>query len=112
MKIVFGGKNNMRTTTLGRTGKEEDTAQQQIDPEELWLNTSISPELLIQLDPLDIDSEMVERAENPELEDFNLQSLPERRFSLRQEELERKLARVKYALGQGPAWLPAKIRGS
>jgi len=61
-----------------------------IDPEALWLNSSVEPETLIAQDPLDISQVMVEQAEQPELGDFRLMSLPPRRFRLRMEALELK----------------------
>lgn len=50
--------------------------QREIDPAELWLDLSIEPEELIELDPLDISREMVEQAEHPELGDPLLVFLP------------------------------------
>ena len=50
--------------------------QREIDPEELWLDLSIEPEELIELDPLDITDDMVEQAEHPELGDPLLVFLP------------------------------------
>ena len=62
----------------------------QVDPEALWLDLSIAPEELIRMDPLDITAETLEQAEQPETCDFSLASLPPRRFSVRQEDAERK----------------------
>lgn len=50
--------------------------QREIDPEELWLDMSIEPEELIELDPLDVTDDMVEQAEHPELGDPLLVFLP------------------------------------
>jgi len=52
-------------------------AQREMDPAELWQDERISPEDLIRLDPLDIDYEMVERAERPELADPLIAFLPD-----------------------------------
>ena len=60
--------------------------QESIDPAELWLDDSIEPEALIDLDPLDIDAEMVEQAEQPELADPLLVSLRERPTTVWSEE--------------------------
>lgn len=67
--------------------------QEKIDPEELWLDQDISPEELIQLDPLDITSEMIELAENPELSDPNLSELSSRQCSQRLWHLIMKMVR-------------------
>ncbi len=56
-----------------------------IDPESLWLDTNIEPEELIRLDPLEFTYEMEQQAERPELADFVLQSLRERKFVLHSE---------------------------
>lgn len=61
------------------------TAQRIIDPAELWLDQDISPEMLIKLDPLDIDHEMVEQAEQPELADPLLTGLSDTASTLRAE---------------------------
>ena len=53
-----------------------DIIQREIDPEELWLDLSIEPEELIELDPLDVTDDMVEQAEHPELGDPLLVFLP------------------------------------
>ena len=76
----------------------EREAQEPIDPEALWGNLDIEPEELVRLDPLDITPEMEAQAEQPELADHNLQSLPARRFWLKWELLERKA--MKAALQQ------------
>jgi len=60
------------------------------DPEALWLNPDIEPEELIARDPLDITPEMVDEAEQPELGDYNLYSLPPRRTSPRFEAVAHK----------------------
>ena len=52
--------------------------QESIDPAKLWLDQSIEPEMLIELDPLDIDADMVDQAEQPELADRLLASLRNR----------------------------------
>ena len=85
----------MRTTKTeleadsGLTGIDEKT----VDPEELWLDLDVPPEELIELDPLDITPNMVEQAERPEEADWTLRHIRPRRFSLRMEELQRKLMR-------------------
>jgi len=53
-----------------------------IDPAELWLDQDIEPEALIELDPLDIEADMVDQAEQPELGDPLLTSLPNRASSV------------------------------
>ena len=45
-------------------------------PSELWNDDDIHPYVLVRRDRLDITSEMVERAEHPELENFWLSRLP------------------------------------
>jgi hypothetical protein len=102
----------MRTTIKGQTGHNKDIAQEQIDKGELWMDTDITSESLIELDPLDIDSQIVERAESPELDDFSLQSLPERRFSLRQEAMENRVLAGKVAQARMQGWIPERIQGS
>ena len=69
-------------------------AQEQIDPEALWLNQDIAPEEFITRDPLDITPEMVEEAEQPELANFALQRLPERSHSLRLEAIRLNLMKA------------------
>jgi hypothetical protein len=44
--------------------------------EDLWLDPDVEPEELVLLDPLDITSEMVEQAEQPELANYYLRRLP------------------------------------
>ncbi len=63
----------------------KDAAQDKIDPEKLWMDQSIEPEELVEIDPLDITPEMVDAAEEPELDDQVLQNLPRRGSSLRWE---------------------------
>lgn len=71
-----------------RVQVERAAARKDIDPEELWLDQDIAPEELIRLDPLDIDHEIVEQAEQPESGDPLFLGIPAREFSLRQEALE------------------------
>lgn len=52
--------------------------QESIDPAELWLDQGIEPETLIELDPLDIDTDMEDLAEQPELADRYLTSVRNR----------------------------------
>jgi len=85
----------MRTEKQIDTPANQDVACQVISPAELWLDTSIEPEQLIELDPLDITHQMVELAEHPELADPLIRDLPPRNFSLKREALERKLARAR-----------------
>ena len=68
--------------------RDEDPAS--IDPALLWNDPDIAPEALLRLDPLDITSGMVERAEQPELADPLIAFLPERSFSLKLEILRRR----------------------
>lgn len=56
-----------------------DTGQFIAERAELWNDPRISPEELIRRDPLDI-GEVVAAAEQPELADYVLQSLPEIRL--------------------------------
>ena len=63
-------------------------AKKDIDPEALWLGASVEPESLIEDDPLEISQEIIEQAEQPELSDFWLMSLPSRRCGLRTEARE------------------------
>lgn len=56
------------------------------DPNELWLDQDIELRQLIKLDPFNITPEMVDAAEQPELADPLLTSLPRRRTSFRREE--------------------------
>ena len=65
-----------------------------VDPESLWLDSTIEPEQLIRLDPLEITSAMEQQAERPELADPILQGLAERNFTLRFEALEWKTLRA------------------
>ena len=58
-------------------------ATKEIDPETLWFDTDIEPESLIEDDPLEISQEIIELAEQPELSDFWLMSLPSRQWGLR-----------------------------
>lgn len=51
--------------------------QKEIDTNELWLDLDVKGEALIQLDPLDITADMVKMAEQPELGNFAIHSLPE-----------------------------------
>jgi len=60
--------------------------QEFIDPAELWLDQSIEPETLIELDPLDIDADIVDQAEQPELADRLLASLRNRPSTDRSED--------------------------
>lgn len=80
---------------------EEDD---KVDPEVLWADLSISPEELVSLDPLEVTGEVVERAEQPEMADYVLMSLPPRRFSLRREEAERKARLAKCASDFERSW--------
>jgi len=61
-----------------RVQVERAAARKDIDPEELWLDQDIAPEELIRLDPLDIDHEMVEQAEQPERADPLFLGIPSR----------------------------------
>ena len=84
-----------------RVQVERAAARKDIDPEELWLDQDIAPEELIRLDPLDIDHEMVEQAEQPERADPLLLGIPSREFSLRQEALELKVMKAALQVGHG-----------
>jgi len=95
MKIVQRGE-TMRTELNPRRIRvqvERAAAQKDIDPEELWLDQDIAPEELIRLDPLDIDYDMVEQAEQPERADLLFLGISGRELSLKQE--ERELAQMK-----------------
>ena len=63
-------------------------ATKEIDPEALWFDTDIKPEALIEDDPLEISQEIIELAEQPELSDFWLMTLPSRQWGLRTEARE------------------------
>ena len=67
----------MRTEKEIRTHKKGDAAPTR--PEELWLDPDIPPEHLIRLDPLDITEEIVQKAQQPELANFEIWILPEGR---------------------------------
>ena len=41
----------------------------QWDPEDLWMDQEVAPEVLVEIDPLDVTREMVKLAEQPELAD-------------------------------------------
>ena len=69
--------------------------QESIDPAELWLDDTIEPEALIDLDPLDIDAEMVEQAEQPELADPLLAGLRARPLRKRRAQAKDSDARQK-----------------
>lgn len=71
--------------------------QEFINPAELWLDESIEPEMLIELDPLDINDDMVEQAEEPELADPLLTDLRARRSTNWSEDawLRRRRARAR-----------------
>ena len=58
-----------------RVVRQETAQELDIDPAELWLDQDIEPEALIELDPLDIDADMADQAEQPELSDPLLTSL-------------------------------------
>lgn len=79
----------------------EREAQEPIDPESLWLNEDIEPEELIQLDPLDITSEMEAQAERPELADPLIAGLRYIRFSIKRENAFLKLVRMWCRPAQG-----------
>ena len=103
MKIVRRGE-TMRTELNPRRIRvqvERAAARKDIDPEELWLDQDIAPEELIRLDPLDIDHEMVEQAEQPERADPLLLDIPAREFSLRQEALELKVMKAALQVEHG-----------
>ena len=93
------------TNTTHRPWTEDDTMDSQIDPEALWHDSSITPEELINMDPLEITREMIEQAEQPETADLRLARLPPRRFSLKQEEVERKLVQGLVPHAFMEAWL-------
>jgi hypothetical protein len=89
--------------------------REEIDPEALWLDDSIDEEELIRLDPLDV-AELEALAEQPELADINLRSLPSRTYS---ERLWAMMWRVfkrelqkQHGGSETPAALLARIRGS
>lgn len=86
-----------------------------IDPEALWLDDATGVEELIRLDPLDA-AELEAQAEQPELADYVLQSIPEEGYSERlwgvmwgniKQELQEKNGG-----GETPTALVARIRGS
>ena len=45
-------------------------------PDELWMDDTIPAYILVRIDPLDITSDIVERAEHPEFENLVLARLP------------------------------------
>ena len=63
--------------------------QERVEPDTLWHDHTIEPEQLIQLDPLEITHEMVQQAQQPELADYNIASLPTRAFTRRTQKQER-----------------------
>ena len=75
----------MRTEANKTSPETALTPPRRPDPHDLWMDLSVPPETLVRIDPLDITTEMVERAEQPELDDYVLMRLPPRRFSLRAE---------------------------
>ena len=91
-------------------------AQENIDPEALWQNPDIEPEDLIQLDPLEITPEMVDEAEQPELADYGLYSLPPRKTSPRFEAIAHKRMQAELRAIHGEpeaaAEFIARLRGS
>ena len=90
----------MKSEMESGTRDESAIARRNIDPGELWLDESITPEELIRLDPLDITPEMVEQAEQPELGDYSLQSLPERASTVRLEAAYLKCRRAELQAAQ------------
>ena len=64
----------MRTSAEAESRMKQEAARG--PREEFWLNQSIEPEELLQLDPLDITEQMVEQAEHVELADYDLSRLP------------------------------------
>ena len=48
-----------------------------LDANEIWLDLSIEPEELIEIDPLQIPAIMLEAAERPELDEPIIRALPE-----------------------------------
>ena len=72
-------------TNISRDDRQ--AAQQVIRLEDLWLDTSIPEENLIEVDPLDIDDRMVEEAENPELEDLVIGRLPKQAWEFKPKHL-------------------------
>lgn len=93
--------NKTRIETL----HDKDRTAEEIDPETLWLDETITPEELISLDPLEITSEMTETAEQPENGDFLMATLPPRRFSLRREAAERRLRQQALSETFTKSWL-------
>ena len=90
-------------------------AREEIDSGALWLDDSVEAEDLIRLDPLDV-AELEAFSEQPELADWNIQSLPGREYSERlwammwrvfRRELEEQHGGVESAEA-----LQARIRGS
>jgi hypothetical protein len=78
MKINKRGEKKMETKNKYmriRVVRQETARELDIDPAELWLDQDIEPEALIELDPLDIDADMVDDAEQPEVGDPLLCSL-------------------------------------
>jgi hypothetical protein len=66
-----------KKTTTNIADERIGANQVRLDPEELWLDQDITPEALIELDPLDISRLMVELAEHPELANPVLRKLPQ-----------------------------------
>ena len=80
-KAKFEVTNMQTRTRLIRIRTEKEmAAQNDINPEALWLDQDITPEELLELDPLD-PAELEEPDEEPELEDPILKSLPRRPWS-------------------------------
>ena len=86
------------------------------DPEALWLDQGIEPEEFIARDPLDITPEMVDEAEQPELADYGLYSLPPRKTSPRSEAIAHKRMQAELRAIHGEpetaADFIARLRGS
>lgn len=87
-------------------------ARRIIDPAELWLDQDISPEMLIKLDPLEIDPEMVEQAEQPELADPLLTGLLDTASTLRAERVWLKTLRAQPRDEDARRRLIQKLSGS
>ena len=64
----------MKPARNNQRDRKAQLATMEVD--ELWLDQSITPRELIQLDPLDITAEMIAQAERPELANATLQQLP------------------------------------
>ena len=89
--------------------------REKVDSEALWLDESVEAEDLIRLDPLDV-AELEALAEQPELADSNLQSLPGRIYSERlwamMWRVFRRELQEQHGGGETAEALQTRIRGS